>query len=212
MPKNLSVALGPGQRKLAGSTHPVPDWGVLPNDCLSALGACRDHSDWRADELLNPIHVGLCCWRQLIELCDAGSLGLPASHRLVYRCAFTEQRSAVRHLRQQLVLVLVANADLDVAELVQYVQLRQRYRIQAVEHHRVSYYCSVEPPGAARPPGRSTVFVAALLEVSPGLVQQLRRKRTAADSRAVRLGDSQRTGYRARRQTQSCCCPSSGCI
>ena len=75
-------------------------------------------------------------------------------------------------------------------EAGEHVELGERQAVQAVEAHRVAGDHGVEPAAAPRPAGGGAELVAVLPQLLAELVEQLGRKRPAADARGVGLGDA----------------------
>ena len=115
----------------------------------------------------------------------------PALQRLVDRLD-----AGLRPLRRRQIVDLapvepVADADLELRQLVEHVELGQRDAVDAANFPRLPHQDRVEPAAAARPPGHRAELVAALAEQAPGLVLELGRERPLAHPRRIGLGDAE---------------------
>src|SRR5579859_4160099 len=86
---------------------------------------------------------------------------------------------------------VVAGADLEDWLFVQDVQPHQRRAFHSVHPHRIAGDGRVEPADAARATGYRPEFMAALADLVPHLVGELRGKRAIPDPRGVRLEDAE---------------------
>ena len=90
---------------------------------------------------------------------------------------------------------LVADADLDLGQAVEHVELGDAQARDAVDDHRALEQRRVEPAAAARPPGHRAALLADRRQVmadrSRLVDRQLGRERPAADARGVGLGDAE---------------------
>src|SRR3954453_17813211 len=118
---------------------------------------------------------------------DADRRLLPAFERAVLRLVVVMRDGEGGERFPELAADVVADADRDFFELVEHVQLRQRDRVEAVEHCGRAKYGQVEPAGGPRTAGHGAELVAARAKVLAVLVVQLRWERAAADARRVRL-------------------------
>src|SRR3954453_14461462 len=114
---------------------------------------------------------------------DADRRLIPALERAVLRLVVVMRDGEGGERFPELAADVVADADGDLFELVEHVQLRQRDRVEAVEHRGCAKYRQVQPAGAARTSGDGAELIAARAEVLTVLVVQLRRERAAADAR-----------------------------
>ncbi len=100
---------------------------------------------------------------------------------------------------------LVADADLDLVERVEHVELGQRDAVEAVDLGGVARGEGVEPAAAAGPSGRDAVLAPALADELADLVlalDHLGGEGAFADARGVGADDAEHAGDALRRETQ----------
>src|SRR5277367_89782 len=79
----------------------------------------------------------------------------------------------------------IADADFDLVETVEDVELGQRQTVDAARPHRLPYQHGIEPTAASRPAGHDAELLAAFAQHPADLVLLLRGERTLADSRRI---------------------------
>ena len=82
---------------------------------------------------------------------------------------------------------LVGDTDLDLVELIEHVEFRERDLRQRVDAGGMAHHHGIEPAGATATARVGPVLVSDIDEVVADLVEQLGRERTGTDSRDVRL-------------------------
>src|SRR4051794_4405798 len=87
---------------------------ALSHDCGRAVGAYADHSDLRADQLLNALHVLLGFFGEFFESAAGGDVAAPAGEALVNRFYIREGVHVGAEVVEALAAVFVGGADLDV--------------------------------------------------------------------------------------------------
>jgi hypothetical protein len=92
----------------------------------------------------------------------------------------------------------VADADLQLVEAIENVELGERNAGNAVGGDRLAYQRCVEPAAAALAARDRTEFMTLLAEELTDLVLQLGRERAFADASRVGLGDAENIAERAR--------------
>ncbi|TYZ62153.1 hypothetical protein PybrP1_009624, partial [[Pythium] brassicae (nom. inval.)] len=115
---------------------------------------------------------------------------VPAVEHLVLDDRLLEQLQVGRHAAEALAVVPVRDADLDLLEAREHVELGQVELREAVHHVRVAHLRDVEPAAAARATGRRAELGADAAEVPADVVVQLGRERALAHARAVRLDNA----------------------
>ena len=158
------------------------------------LIACRanaEHGDRALDDALKLFDVVLNVHRQLLEGTAVRNILGEAVELLVNRLAVNEVHEVRRELGNGLaVLQLVCDADLELRQAAQRVDLVDDDIGQAVYADSVACNNGVEPAGAARAAGNSTELAACVADVVAGLVEQLGRERAFADTGGVGLEDA----------------------
>ena len=122
----------------------------------------------------------------------------PAFHRLVDRLDAGLRPLRRRQMIERQPVEPVADADLELGQLVEHVELGERDAVDAGDLARLAHQAGVEPAAAARPPGHRAELDAALAEQPAGLVLELGRERPLAHPRGVGLGDAEHVVDRAR--------------
>src|SRR5262249_37777878 len=97
-----------------------------------------------------------------------------------------------------LAVELVADADLELRETVEHVELGERDAVDAAHLDGLAHERGVEPAATALAPRHGAELAAALADPLADLVVQLGRERPRADSGRIRLGDAQTVAPRAR--------------
>src|SRR5436190_13930297 len=177
----------PGRRGLG---EPRAHDALGAHDRVVALGAGRDDPDLTADELREPVDIAPGGGRQPAEVANTAGALRPAGQRLVDGLARLEDGEVGGHLADRLTLAPVRDAHLDLGEVIENVELGEGYRIEPVDTDRVADDHRVEPPAAAGPSGRGSVFVAAIADVLLEGAAGLGRQRPRPNARGVRLGDA----------------------
>ena len=96
----------------------------------------------------------------------------------------------------------ISDADLDLIETVQDVELGQRQALDAARSHRLAHQNRVEPAAASRPAGHDAEFLATLAERSADLVDLLGGKRTGAYASGIGLANSEHISDRPGAQSR----------
>ena len=115
----------------------------------------------------------------------------PAFHRLVDRLDPRLRALRRRQMVERLAVEPVADADLELGQLVEHVELGQRDAVDAGHFARLAHQAGIEPAAAARPPGDRAELGPALAEQLAGLVLELGRERPLPHPRGVGLGDAE---------------------
>src|SRR5580698_3058406 len=100
-----------------------------------------------------------------------------------------------------LAVELVTDADLNLVESVEDIQLRQREAVDAAGPHRLAHQHCVEPPAAPRPSGHDAEFLAALAKRLADLVELFGGERSRADACGVSFADAENIADRVGAQT-----------
>ena len=85
---------------------------------------------------------------------------------------------------------------------VEYVELGDHQRVDAIEHFGIAQHHKIEPAAAARASGDGAKLIAARAHFVRVEVGHLGGKRTAADARGVGLGDADDAGEARRGHTE----------
>ena len=160
------------------------------DDCLVAVRADGGDAETDARDLCHAREVLLGILRQVFVLADLADIALPARERLIDRLDFREDLEAGRDLVEDLALVLVGDAHLDLVEAVEDVEARDGHVIDARDQPRIAHDAGIEPARATRTARDDAVLVAFLADLVADGVELLRRERALADARAVRLDDA----------------------
>ena len=91
----------------------------------------------------------------------------------------------------------IADADLDLLEPVEHVELGQGDAVDAGDLDRLAHHHRVEPAAAALAPGDDAELLALCAQRLADLVCELGRERAAADARRIGLGDAEHVADRA---------------
>ncbi|DAZ98525.1 TPA: hypothetical protein N0F65_007024 [Lagenidium giganteum] len=159
-------------------------------DHVEAVLSHADPLDVRAQKLLHAQHVLLGGEGQVFEVLALGDVLIPAVHRFVLDRRFFQQLKVGRHAVQLLAVVPVRDADLDLLQARQHVQLGQVELSEAVDHVRVAHLWDVEPATATWTARGRAELGADTAQVLTHVVVQLRWERTFTDTRAVGLDDA----------------------
>src|SRR5580704_19279837 len=98
----------------------------------------------------------------------------------------------------------IADADFDLVEAVEDVELGQRQTVDAARPHRLPHQHGIEPTAASRPAGHDAEFLAAFTQHSADLVLLFRGERTLADPRRIGLAYAEHIADRAWSEPRSC--------
>src|SRR5438034_124165 len=171
--------------------EPAEQRRVLAQDRLLTLGAGGDEAEGHADQLLQALEVAPRLRRQVGLVLGAAGRRAPALDLLVEGFSLGDDVLVLGELREDVAAVAVAHADLHRLALVEYVELGQRDRVQAVDARGVTPDDRVEPATASRPPRRGAVLVAARADRLGERARHLGRKRPRAHARRVGLRDAE---------------------
>src|SRR5262249_3639362 len=97
----------------------------------------------------------------------------------------------------------VADADLELRQLVEHVELRQRDAVYAADFARLAYEAGIEPAATAWPSRHRAELNAALADEPSRLVLEFGRERPLASPRGVGLGDAEHVVDRAWAETRA---------
>ena len=122
----------------------------------------------------------------------------PAFQRLVDRLHARLRVAARRQVVDALAVEPVADADLELVEAVEHVELGQRDAVDAADLDGLAHQHGVEPAAAPLAPRDGAELVPALAEPLADLVVELGRERPGADARRVGLGDAEHVADGAR--------------
>ena len=148
------------------------------------------HGNRALDDALQLLDVGLHGCRQFLEGTAVGDILIKAVELLVNRLTVYQIHEVCRELGNSLaVLQLVCNADLELRQAAQRVDLVDDNVGQTVYTNRIACNDCVEPAGTARTAGNGTELAACIADVVAGLVEQLGRERTLAYTGSVGLKD-----------------------
>ena len=148
---------------------------------VSASGSCLHAPDWSTARqpdnrpVPQPPHIFDRLRRQFRPGARRGGLSLPALDRLIHRLDPRLGVLAGRKIVDFPPVQAIADANLDLVEAVEDIELGQRQPVDAAGAHRLAHQHRVEPAAAPRPPGDRAEFAAALAD-------QLRRSRCPARS------------------------------
>src|SRR5207237_6090518 len=147
--------------------------------------------------------VALRRQRQLLVTGDAGRDRLPAREALVLRLKARDVLRDRRQVGHRGPVEAVSDADRDLVELVQTVELRDRHGLGAGELDRGPRDQRVEPARAAGTARGGPVLVTALSQELARLVGEPGRKRPLSDAGRVGLQDEQARVESARRNLET---------
>ncbi len=151
---------------------------MTQNDGLVAVRAGGDDVDRRADQLFDALDVGASVGWQFFQGFHAQGRLAPAWHLFVHRLQADVAVGIGRRVDDGTVLVLVANADVDGFQAIQYVQLGQADARDAVDVDGATQDDGIEPAATAGTAGGGAELVATLGQGSASLVEQFGRERT----------------------------------
>src|SRR5262249_15635261 len=126
-----------------------------------------------------------------------------AGNRFVDRLAGGELHHVGWKLGQRASVAAIRGANLDTLEAVEYVELGECKRVDAVDAHAVPCGHRIVPPAPPRPAGDGAVLVAAFTQPLPCLAEQLRWKRAFAHPCRVRLDNTHDAAHGARPDAES---------
>ncbi len=169
---------------------------------LFALGAHRNELDAHAHELAQAAQIEARGLGQVVPGADVAGGLVPARPRLVHRFALTVDRG-IRHVRENAVAPAVADADLDLLEGVEHVELGDREAGEAVEPRGVAQGNGIKPAAATLTTSRRAVFLADVAQALTHLVGELNRERTSADRSGVGLDHAEHVLDRLGRQART---------
>src|SRR6202042_444494 len=155
---------------------------VLHQDRVLALRARRQQHRRAAYQFLDPANVFDGLGRQLRPRAGAGGFLLPAGDGLVDRLDARLGMLARRQIIDLLAVEPIADADLDLFEAVEDVELGQSEAANAAGAYGLAHQHRVEPAAAPWPAGDDAELLAALAERLADLVELLGRKRPGADA------------------------------
>src|SRR5712664_248096 len=163
-----------------------------------------NHADFHLQKIRNKSQILHRRLGQLRSIFQAIRRFIPARQRLVlrrYPLVLFRQR---RHFLQRRSLVLVAHANLNLPLRVKHIQLRNHQRINPIDHFRVPQHLQIQPAAAPWPPRNRAKLFPARAHFLRIQVRHLRRKRSAAHARRVRLGNTQHVFELRRRHAHAC--------
>ena len=156
-----------------------------------------------AEEALDELDVLPTRFRQLLKGSCLGNVALPAGEGLVLHLHLGQHLKVGREAGKLLAVDEVADADLDLLQVVEYVELGDVEARVAVDEARVLHHHQVEPT-ASTPAARSdTVLGTDLLEVVSNIVEQLGGERSHADTGGVGLHDPNHITDSGRRDAET---------
>mmetsp|Transcript_23197 Transcript_23197/g.54782 ORF Transcript_23197/g.54782 Transcript_23197/m.54782 type:complete len:566 (+) Transcript_23197:2995-4692(+) len=169
--------------------------GMPQHDGVLAVRTGRDHVDGRADHLLNALQVGARVGGQGIPGGDAKGGLRPAGEGFVDGLASDDLVGIQRQDVDQLAIQFVADADLDLGQAIQHIELGQAQAGDAVDDGGTLQRSRVQPAAAARTTGdRAPLLPDGGQVVADGaghLPVELGREGAGADARRVGLGDAE---------------------
>src|SRR5262245_56794359 len=184
------VAPGNDTREILLSLTSIHE-GIVHEDGVLSLRTCREERNRGADQLLEAAHIFDALRRQLGPRPRAARRFAPALHRLVDRLD-----AGLRPLRRGQMVELasvepVAHANLELWQLVENVELGQRYAVDAAHFARLAHEACIEPAATARAPRDRAELDPALADQPSRLVLELGRERPLAHPRRICLGDAE---------------------
>src|SRR2546428_1502645 len=163
--------------------------GRMLEERRGPFGSNADHSDRRADRLLDTGQIRARFLRQAGTVVHARDRLEPARERLVAGTHPLERRRG-RHVARAPAVELVLGAERDPFVDVEHVELGDRDLGEGVQAVRVPRRDRIEPADASRTAGRRAVLAGALAELVGLTPVQLRRERPLAHGGRVRLHDA----------------------
>mmetsp|Transcript_3807 Transcript_3807/g.12713 ORF Transcript_3807/g.12713 Transcript_3807/m.12713 type:complete len:391 (-) Transcript_3807:286-1458(-) len=170
-------------------------WMVVETECsvhgehvLAALPHAHPrHRD--ADHLLDEAHVLAGLHRERGERFALGDVFLPAGHSDVLDLHVGEVVQARGHARrrERLAVQLVADADAQLRDAGEHIELGDVYAVVAVDERRVLDHLEVEPAAPARAARRGAVLAAHVPEALARGVRELRGEGPRAHAGGVGL-------------------------
>lgn len=157
---------------------------------MRSAGANTNPLDRGVQELLNEGNVLLGVLGQIGVLGDLGGVRLPAGESLVDTLDLFQHVQVLGERLQQLALVLVANGNLELLQLVQNVQLGDVQTGIAVDPGGVLEDNEIEPSTSSSSTSGDTELGTNLLEVLSDVVELLGRERSGSDSGGVSLDNT----------------------
>src|SRR3954447_9749068 len=168
----------------------VTNWPPRALDRLRPLRTHRHEHDRRAGELLESRHVASGVLGQVAERANAVNRLVPAGKRLVDRPRARQELGRRRPRLDPPSIQLVRDAQPELGDSGQDVELVEHDRAAAVDPDRVANRDGIEPADTARPARRRADLVAALRDPLADRVRQLGRKRPRSDACRIRLHDA----------------------
>src|SRR6185312_1587239 len=154
---------------------------------LLAAGTGGDQGHRRLDLLLDEVDVVAGLLGEVRPFEDAHGRALPALEGTQHRLGGLQAAAVRREIAQGLAVQLVGDADGDLVEVVEHVELGQRHGADTVEELAVAGRHRVEPAAAPGPAGDGAELVAAMAQDLARGVRQLAGEGAAADARGVGL-------------------------
>src|SRR5579871_1933807 len=156
------------------------------NDRFVPLRTGRNASDFDAGLLRQKFQVVLRALGQVLLASETACWRVPARECLIDRLKRFHSLECRRHF----LAAAVSDADGNLVELIQHVQLGDHQAIEAVDHCSVAQERHIEPAAAARTSSDGSILVAGLANLLSVGIVELRRKRTAANASDVCLRDA----------------------
>src|SRR5262245_1842569 len=185
------------QRKLSATLRsrtchsPSIHEGIVHEDGVLALRACREQRNGGADQLLEAAHIFDALRRQLGPGPRSARRFAPAFHRLVDRLDASLGPLRRGQMVELATVEPVAHANLELGQLVENVELGERDAIDAAHFPRLAHEARIEPAAPARTPRDRADLHPALADQPSRLVLELGRERPLTHPRRVSLGDAE---------------------
>src|SRR5216683_1100261 len=170
----------------AGERRIVDENGVI------ADGAGGDQRDADPAQLGEPVQVLARLGGQVLVVPQARRRALPSRELLPHRLGLVPDPLLLREVREHLVVVLVADADLDRLAGVQHVELGDGQGVEPIDPRGVAQADGVHPSAASRPARDRAELLAPRAQQIGNVAAQLRGERAAPHPRAIGLGDPDR--------------------
>src|SRR6185437_5745632 len=171
------------------------------------LRACRNasHLDSRAlGQITKVIARGL---RKRLKARKTSRRGEPSRTLFIDRFNGFERGESGWHIRKIFSVAPISDADGNLFEFVQHVQLCNHQAVKAVDHRRVPQKRDIEPAATARASSDRSKFLAGLAQFLAPFIIRFGGKRPAADARDIGFRNSDYAlntgGWNARSSTCS---------
>ena len=142
----------------SGLVNNSPPFRLRFFDQRLAIRAIANPADFHPHRFFNRLYIGARPPRQVRIGANATDVLFPAAHHLINRPGAPQLIRIQFIVMHPTAIQLVANANFDLLELAEHVQLGQEQAVDAVDLGRKAHQFSVEPAAASNAPGCDSYF------------------------------------------------------